>query len=191
MTEARQRAGDTIREWRERAALTQDQVASAARELGLSWTRATVAAIEIGRRELSLDEFTVLRGAPVRQDELSAFFNRASVVRTHRGDTAEHLDAEMKAARKLGIEPAVIVAESRRLWGRTLTEERDFRVKSFIGIGDLVEHIDQMRARGLKPRQPRPGVITAARAVQARRGHITRALVEELQQTLKGKGRKR
>jgi hypothetical protein len=37
-------------------------------------------------------------------------------------------DAETKLARKLGIAPIRVIAAAASLWGRSLTEERDFRV---------------------------------------------------------------
>lgn len=48
-------AGKALKQVREQQSKTQDDVARAARRAGLAWTRATVAALEGGRRELSLD----------------------------------------------------------------------------------------------------------------------------------------
>lgn len=52
--------GEQVRAWREAAGLRQDEVARAARERGLDWTRATVALIEGGRRQLTVGEFAAL-----------------------------------------------------------------------------------------------------------------------------------
>jgi len=52
--------GENLREWREEAGLTQNEVAKTAGELGFEWRQSTVAAIESGRRELSLGEFIAL-----------------------------------------------------------------------------------------------------------------------------------
>lgn len=207
MTSAKQ-AGAQLRAWRETAGLTQDQVAAAARERGLRWTRATVAAIEIDRRELSFSEFLALRGEPMTAGELSTFFNRAAGLRTFHGDTAEQLDAEMKAARKLKVEPRVVVATSRRLWGRTLTEERDGRVDDRmrrdeqILLRDTGYDADRMKSldqvRRLQERFPGGPVQRMVQTAflsslenqmaitrQAFRGHVTRALVAELKKALK------
>lgn len=52
--------GGSLRSWRKEEGLTQDEVARAARQIGVDWTRATVAAIETGRRDVSLGEFLAL-----------------------------------------------------------------------------------------------------------------------------------
>lgn len=43
-------------------------------------------------------------------------------------EAASHQEAELKAARKLRVEPRQIVSAARSLWGRSLTAERDARV---------------------------------------------------------------
>jgi DNA-binding XRE family transcriptional regulator len=55
-----QAIGQRLRELRLESGLRQDQVATAARRVGLGWTQATVAAIERGNRELSLGEWFLL-----------------------------------------------------------------------------------------------------------------------------------
>ena len=53
--------GTRLRELRERAGVRQEQIAASARQAGFQgWTQATVAAVESGRRRLSLEEFLVL-----------------------------------------------------------------------------------------------------------------------------------
>lgn len=52
--------GSRLRELRLELGLQQDQVARAARQVGLDWTQSTVAAIERGDRELELGEFFLL-----------------------------------------------------------------------------------------------------------------------------------
>jgi hypothetical protein len=44
-------------------------------------------------------------------------------------------DAENKLARKLGVAPIRVIAAAASLWGRSLTEERDFRIAE--GVGTL------------------------------------------------------
>lgn len=65
-------------------------------------------------------------------------------------------DAEQKAARRLRTFPLAVAAAARKRWGRSFSEERDHRVNA-----DLPEG-------------------AAARTRQARRGHVTRALLDEL-----------
>jgi transcriptional regulator with XRE-family HTH domain len=70
-------------------------------------------------------------------------------------------DAERKAARKLHVEPLVIAKTAKALWGHSLTEERNNRLKK--------------EAKG----------STAPPEGQQVLGWITRGLVEELKTTLK------
>jgi transcriptional regulator with XRE-family HTH domain len=42
-------------------------------------------------------------------------------------------DAETKLARKLGVAPIRVIAAAASLWGRSLTEERDFRIAEGMG----------------------------------------------------------
>jgi Helix-turn-helix domain len=55
-----QAIGQRLREVRLEKGLRQDQVATAARQVGLGWTQSTVAAIEGGNRALSLGEWFLL-----------------------------------------------------------------------------------------------------------------------------------
>jgi transcriptional regulator with XRE-family HTH domain len=52
--------GERLRAIREESGVTQEDVAAEARRLGLGWVRATVAGIELGRRQLSPGELIVL-----------------------------------------------------------------------------------------------------------------------------------
>src|SRR5439155_5213115 len=52
--------GRALREFREKRGMTQDDLARAARRASLPWTRASVAALEGGRGDLSLEEFNRL-----------------------------------------------------------------------------------------------------------------------------------
>lgn len=208
--------GDQLSEWREAAGLRQDEVARAARELDLPWTQATVAGIETGRREVSLEEFAVLPlivskfprvqggrfrrasgflysdepgvvvkigpDSSIRLDHLreifsghavggdgivpsSAIYPRAAAWRKIKRRRDAKFGAEMKVARKLGVNQVSVAAASRRLWGQTLTEERDARMAEQAGPDD------------------------SARTLQALRGHITRALIDELRPRLPKKNR--
>lgn len=70
-------------------------------------------------------------------------------------------EAEQKAARKLNVSLGWVLSESERIWGRTLTEERDTRVR---------DRVDDN---------------TSPRSLQAMRGHVTRELTAELDDVLK------
>lgn len=52
--------GTCFRKIRESRGLLQEDLAVAGRQLGLDWTRSTIAAIELGRRKLDLEEFILL-----------------------------------------------------------------------------------------------------------------------------------
>ena len=71
-------------------------------------------------------------------------------------DDAVRGSAEIKAAKKLGVKPQTIVETAKTLWRRTLSEERDART----------------------------GLAEDARSLQARRGHISRELIEELRKEI-------
>ncbi|MGI0129107.1 MAG: helix-turn-helix transcriptional regulator [Thermoplasmata archaeon] len=73
--------------------------------------------------------------------------------------------AEKKAAHSLRVSPVEVSAAAHSLWGRSLTQERDGRLK------DLSRH-------------DRPGERLDA---DARSGHVTRALVGELHAQLRGR----
>jgi len=75
-----------------------------------------------------------------------------------------YTQAELKAAATLGTSPVLLAVTARRLWGRSLTEERDRRVD---------EHMQRSEAEG--------GPELARAGLQALRGHITRELYAELQ----------
>jgi hypothetical protein len=65
-------------------------------------------------------------------------------------------EAEQKAARKLRVSAEVLADSALEIWNRSLTQERDFRI------------------RGISPSP------TSARSLQALRGHVTRQLLAEL-----------
>lgn len=82
--------------------------------------------------------------------------------------TTVHVDTgftetDRKVAKRSNLAPYLVVAGSRRLWGgRRLAEERDRRLAEVEGAGDL-----------------------SPRSRQAKRGHITRQLVAELEDFLR------
>lgn len=164
--------------------LRQEDVAFTARHIGLAWTRATVTAIELGRRELTATEVLLLpvlleeaTKRPVPLWELVGKSAKVTIspevwlsgthVRYVLGEANPHeeavigepladlpTDAERKAATRLGVTPETVVRRGPSRWGHRLDDERDRR------LGDTSE--------------------VSARTVQARRGHITRQLIAEL-----------
>ena len=185
---ASQIVGEQLRAWREASGLRQDDVAWAARELSLQWTRDTVAAVEGGRREVRLDEFLMLSlivdtvsGRSSRYSKPDYFLGSLAPLLKPPSDESRELmtelavgasqpssrldrvyidaqgDAERKAARRLRTTAYDVASFARhRLWGRSLTEERDARVARRVG-GDATP-----------------------RTLQAHRGHVTRELLDEL-----------
>jgi transcriptional regulator with XRE-family HTH domain len=190
--------GKELEAFRKAQGLRQDDVARAARQAGLTWTRSVVVALEAGRRDLTIDEFARLplllerlgiAQAVVRLENRGDFaqlhvaplFERGQVLTTkwvaphvervrrsrQAVPGARFLDVEVaykaaggdlehKIGRRLELDPLIVSLVALRVWGRSLSEERDRRIAE------------------LAP----PG--TAPRAMQALRGHLTRALLKEL-----------
>ncbi|MFB4300628.1 hypothetical protein [Actinomadura sp. NTSP31] len=217
--------GDAVRRLREGGGMRQEDLARTAQVMGLKWSRSKVAALELGDKAVTLEEFAVLpvlleetlnrkitygdlfpdhdellyltpklrvlagRWASIFDDEyvpeltvydravedsleklaatqqqLEPIFKRLKALGYSTGlpaisslrEATVGL-AEDRAAAKLGEPRLVVVAVSLDLWGRSLTEERDARV-----------------AAALPDDAP-------ARSVQARRGLVTRELVDALQ----------
>jgi transcriptional regulator with XRE-family HTH domain len=192
------RVGRRVKELREEHELTQDDVARAVRRAGVSWRQTSVAALESGQRRLTLEEFLGL-GVALRQltgKDVSVAFSGDGAAEIHLGGRpvrailpaeqrealagmkentralrvwpeakqsdleAAHADsagdAEQKAARRFRERPVLVALAARRLWKRSLTEERDRRVTADASVG------------------------STPRRVQGLRGHVTRALLEEL-----------
>ncbi len=199
----------------------QEDVARGALSLGLDWTRSTVAAIEAGRRVLSIEELLLLPaivgigyGAACRLDELlgvtpqgfeewrdepialtpSLVVNLreiwpAIMSDAGRADLVNRLPtlgvdalvtvsepasasanalaptvqraafglAERHAADRLGVSPLAVSVAAHRLWKRSFSDERDRRVSE---QGDA-----------------------GPRTLRARRGHVTRSMLTEIQST--------
>jgi hypothetical protein len=193
------RIGRELRVWREARGLRQDDIARAARQAGLKWTRSVVVALEAERRYLTIDELVrlplmlELLGAPsgqpevvlrahaaLAQYEIAPLFPRpvardigivvnveTAPALMHESEETKHAayrgaggDLEQKVARRFRLDPLVVALLAHRTWTRTLSEERDRRVAE----------------------QAPPD--TSPRAMQALRGHVTRALLQELEPRL-------
>lgn len=166
--------------------LSREDFASRMRSLGFRWTGNRVTQVVTARRPMSLLEIAgVCSVLQVSVEELLLFADSkvdlpggqvdvADVASALGGGDmwarkqatlaqmsavfADHMDATVKAAKRLGVTTADVDAAARTLWGQTLAGERDKRV------------------------QPVEG--ETPRALQARRGHITRALLAELREQL-------
>lgn len=198
--------GHRLRWAREKHGQTAADVAGSSSYLGLRWDRSTVAKIELGRRQVSGAELLLL---PVLYDEplsellpaepcllaegvradpsalraafeerphyeiprlrdavmavaprvveslgrFAAYPVRGRVVRDAVMAGSVHEEATRKAAKNLAADPWDVTIAAHHLWDRGLAAERDRRV----------------------------GETQTARERQARRGHVTRRLLEELQ----------
>lgn len=216
-----------VRAIREEGGVTADQLAEAARFVGLGWQRGTVASLETGRREVTAAELLLLplilgrcgvdatlldllaqpaalsagvvaepygfrellhgdnltvagEGAgfaiPAVQADLSTFPKitselvheikaqlpgRVRLADIEAAARSAKLDAEQKAAVKLGRSPVQVAHAAHALWGQGLTAERDARV-----------------AEKAPP-------DAEARSLQAIRGRVTRSLLAELEPVLR------
>ncbi len=169
--------------------LRQEDVAEAMQGLGLAWERVTVAAVEVGRRTITLlegaalnvvlgeltegktriwdlvDETATVRFGP--RSVLSGTHVRYLLGMTNPGDEWIVVDAiptaaERKAAARLGVDVDRLRRLSEALWGHHFDAERDGRLMPVDG--------------------------ESARSTQARRGHIARELVTELSDAM-GEGK--
>ncbi len=179
-----------LRAARDRQGRQQTEVAEDMRALGFAWSQSTVAAVELDRRDVALDELVALcglygvgvrdllgrRGAVTIGEgtELSvsavgsallegrALRSRSLRVSRVQRSLAESDEATRHAARVLSqrlgqtITAADVSTAARALWECALAAERDAR----LGEG-----------------YPPPG---STRQRQAQRGHVTRALLDEL-----------
>jgi transcriptional regulator with XRE-family HTH domain len=139
--------GARLRDLRQQRGLTCEQVARSLAEYGVTTSRVSVGNTEMGMRSASAYELTVYpRVFDVSLAELLDELPRPEPVATGPDE------ATVKAARRLERSPDEVDSAARRLWGRSLTDEREARI----------------------------GKASRTRADQARRGHVTRQLVDEL-----------
>lgn len=198
--------GENLRRLREERGLTQDEAVGRAVWAGLPWTRARLASLETGRRDdLTVTELLLLGLAfdvspdywfggkgrmlvghllPSRGVVRQLLGGRKLSATDAAGDdriliserdqkraeaTAEEwwkavgsiTETDANAARALGVSPERVRALASHLWGRSLIDEREARMAG--------EPLDAAR---------RP----------ARRGHITRVLLRELELAAKKEG---
>lgn len=202
--------GSSIRAYRTKEGLAQEELARLTSSAGMPWTRATVASIETGRRKLSLDELfglSIVCGVPLSEwlvddgseidlfggsissTELAAIVAGAVPTQSASSRMMRRLDptlgdpestdrlivrelwkkakrpdlencyrsceneTEQRLSRKFGIDVMSVVLLSISLWGVTFTDERERRVEK----------------------------ATSRRSLQAARGHISRAMIKDLE----------
>lgn len=207
--------GERLQQVREEKEATREDIARKARFFGLPWHRPTVGQIEQGKRGVSAPELlllplvygeplrdllpgdgevtwltdeTAVRGDALRhsldeepeEPSLPGPWHFKSAVRAGRRfiESQEKLidtlpwgaktafvaspdEAETKAAKRLNTTPEYVAYTARELWGKGLAEERDARLAE------------------------RPDAPTTPRAAQAARGHITRALLDDLEPAIR------
>ncbi len=184
-----------LRELIEQRQMRHADLAARMSALGLRWTANRVTQVTTGRRSISLLEFAGLCGVfEVEAAEMvvppweapgdSVSLPVGGIVDAHavaaalRGQRqlwertveqntedatwiGDHIETTTKAARRLGVSFNTVDDAARKLWGgRVLVEERDARLASY-DLGN-----------------------TAPRSRQARRGHVTRALIAEIAEHL-------
>lgn len=199
---------EKMRAFREEDGERQDEVAARARQYGLRWTQATVAAIETGRRELRLEEFLILPYITGRQvpdlfepDELvlvgEAVASTANIKQVLAGTAGGGDDLKGTASRareavRVIAAPDAFYAAARELLPLSSTDE------SLDVLREAEQEVERRAARrlGVDPRylalaaRHRWGrSLTAERDRRSpegitSRGHITRALIGELRPTL-------
>lgn len=90
--------------------------------------------------------------------------DRGSMLDVVKAERTASGEAEVKAARKLGVSPFVVSLLAHRLWGQSFTDHRDKVVND------------------------RAEPSTDRRSIQARRGHVTRQLLSDLAEIIEKEG---
>lgn len=187
--------GENLRRLREQRGQTQDEAVVQAVFAGLPWTRARLAFLETGRRDdITVTELLLLSlafnvspaywfegsgqmlvGHLVLPREGIRLLVAGQALTAGRGRSSDAAvsewleavggitEADANAARALGVQPGRVRTLAKQLWGRTLIDEREARIS---GV-DADAAPDQRSAR---------------------RGHITRVLLQELRQALEKEG---
>jgi hypothetical protein len=198
--------GASLRAFREAGRLHQDRIAAAARAYGLAWTRPTVAAIESGRRQLSIGEMALL---PLVLAEVSDGMVRKVADLLPDGDEPVAVGPglalpirqvkELLGGQATSLPTPDVIA---RAPSSPALEAQDDAVQKAAAAlrvrpDAIVAAAHRLWRRGLTDEREerlgrRPGPDTAtARTLQAWRGHVTRELLEELRPLLKGVTKKK
>lgn len=158
--EVSRHVGQRLAELRAEAGRRQEDVAAAARRLGMDWTRATVAAVETGRRQLGLDEFLVL--PLVLHEALGrdtvADLKLADLIDAERAPQAAAygFDPDLRLAPRVGVNRHVVAwwleGEPATQGTRFLmTEQEHERLQEAMpGLDSLLDAVDQA---GMDPQE--------------------------------------
>jgi transcriptional regulator with XRE-family HTH domain len=190
--------GMNLERLRKEKGWSQDDLVSRGWQVGLPWSRTTIAALEIGKRAVELGEVILLAlilnssvadllagddvtlvgeetgiwlddvrhvlmsDQQAAQESFPEIHRRVSEAKAADGYDLVMLsangEAEQKAARKLGVTPQTIAQAAYNKWGRSLTDERNLQVQQ-------LDWVDE----------------TSTRQVQAYRGHVTRQLLDDIE----------
>lgn len=137
--------GRKLKRFRELHELRQDDVARAARHVGLPWTRSVVVALEAGRRYLTIDEFARL---PVIQSRLGAPLGKA---RLESNGSFVELESMLGQPKTLRIEETVPVHAVRlaayRAAGGDLEQKvaRRYRLDPLVVAPDRLDEVGHGR----------------------------------------------
>lgn len=172
--------GTNVRTLRTQLGLTQAEVAARVNVSGCpGWVASTVAKVELGDRQLRLDELGCLAaalGVPYRRLLRYTWLEEAARSRTnwsaddgvaaaaHERRAAQVRDYDRRMARRLGVTPGILAETADELFGRPLIEERDAR---------LYERLGGLEAEW-------SGTAPTTEAQSRALGHVTRDLLAEL-----------
>jgi hypothetical protein len=192
--------GREIGRRREEAEISQSGVAMCARQFGLPWTRATIAAIELGRKELTLGELLlmplILKEAGVSRAPLSL----GDLIPTDDRpvEVWPGLQLSLPDARTLltggaetrEIRPVNVGVDIRDLQACDTAEQKaasTLRVPARAIVDAAYALWDQSLSMERRQRLQRSSAAPGAteRRRQALKGHITRELLDELRPRLK------
>jgi transcriptional regulator with XRE-family HTH domain len=193
MTTLEQAIGAEVKRLRKADGARQEQLAAAARKYGLKWSQATIAAVELGRRKLSLGEFALL---PLVLTEAFGDPDAGGLLLSHADlvpdegqdvDVAPGLRMPLNAVRMLlGGEAAADPVPQRQALALEASgdPERNAARKLGVPARTVVRAARKLWGHGLaEERESRlgGGLKLPRRRLQARRGGITRRLVRELE----------
>ena len=180
--------GGHFRSWRKRAGVTQDEVALEASRLGVRWTRATVAAIETGRRNVDLHEFLLLpllaTAFPLdQQEDLDASFFLGGYGRLLHAPSPAEREAHELTALALSVYDRANADLQAEAQGQAERHAAQVLGVSPYDVPRLARELwgqsltDERDSRVVKVTAP----DAPARSLQAHRGHVTRELLAEMQ----------
>jgi Helix-turn-helix len=201
--------GRSIRQWRESHGLRQEDIAAAARRYGLDWTQGTIAAIELGQRQLTLDDVVLF---PIILAEVDGPSDRGALIPNPAEfvpETAEEVmvgplsfPARVVRAflggREIGGPPPPPPRASRRvLLEQEALGTAEMKAARRLGVsaGAIVQAARRLWGQSLAAERDQrmaqqPDMPTSPRSLQALRGHVTRELLDELRPVVKGGTRK-